>query len=119
MDVKARFLIECSGSCVAQEKKRLEHHGLDRPARGQTLGEVRLDEERGQAYWYREWRTRLREAEETKGTPDELLVEPYREREAIGFEDTPGDDGYDREYRVTCDRCGRAWIFTVPELTKR
>lgn len=32
-------------------------------------------------------------------------------------------DGYDKlvtvDFRVTCDRCGRVWIFTVDELTAK
>lgn len=103
------FLVECSGPCRAR----------DRRGRGQTLGRVELDEH-GEAFWKLGWGQRFRITMGPAGTyvvPAEGRMIWHKEpgEESARWQVEPGDG----DYRVTCDQCGRAWVFTVTELTER
>jgi hypothetical protein len=83
------FAVECSGPNCRP----------DRRGRRRVLGIVTLDEG-GQIAWEQERRTDL-----TGWWEGMRLRIPRSDR---------GD-----YYRVVCDRCQRAWVFTVHELTEK
>lgn len=117
MGVKGGFWVECGGEdCAAREQRRLERLGSDRRAHGRTLGQIGLDESDGRAVWY---------AFENPNRPRTKAMWWTTKVHVEAGEDWLGKDadGYDTletvDFRVTCDRCGRAWVFTVEELTQR
>lgn len=98
MGVKGGFSVECSGPCAAK----------DRHGHGRKLGDVERGDD-GRAVWGLDWGRKFNVTWTDEGataTPREGAM-----RWAV--------ESGDREYRVTCDRCGRVWIFTVEELTAR
>lgn len=98
MGVKGGFSVECSGSCAAQ----------DRHGHGRKLGEVERDDD-GQAVWNVGWGRRFNFTETDEGAT------AVPAEGAMRWRVEPGTD----DYRVTCDRCGRAWVFTTKALTER
>lgn len=109
MGVKGRFSIVCSGPCAAR----------DRQGHGRLLGRVEMTED-GEATWDLATGTRFRITIGPEGTSvvpakGKMLWRVDAGADKANWQVEPGHD----DYRVTCDRCGRAWVFTVDELTAR
>ena len=108
MGVNDGFLVECGGNCAESDPR----HGRGRkPNHGRTLGRIRLSDEDGRAVWH---------AFQDPNRP----ADDVRWWHKVGVE--VGEDDFDEDgnqlqldFRVTCDRCGRVWVFTVDELTAR
>ena len=109
MGVNGGFSVVCSGPCAARNR-----HG-----HGRLLGRVELDED-GEASWDLGSGTKFRITIGPGGTS----VIPAKGKMVWSIE--PGSDKAlwqvepgENDYRVTCDRCRRVWIFTVEELAAR
>lgn len=123
MGVKGGFYIECGGQDCASRNPRRGRSQLGKPDHGRVLGVVERNE-RGMAQWnqaarYAELASRWGAQGVDEEGVDWVDLDFYWPRMNVDVQVTEGDDGYDTDYRVTCDWCRRVWVFMVDELTER